>query len=199
MQTTLTPHPDTERPSLPPGPLWVFAYGSLLWRPEFEYQQRLPARLFGYHRSLCVWSHVHRGTPQQPGMVLGLDRGGSCCGCLYQVDADHKHAVAEYLYAREMPTRIYRARIHPVYPAGQPAVAALTFVVDRRDRQYVGALSPDEAAHHVAAARGMSGSSRDYLLHTLEHLQHLGLRDRHLEAIAAALPRCDLRQRDSGQ
>ena len=181
-------HPDAVRPSLPAGDLWVFAYGSLLWRPGFPYRQRLPARLFGYHRSLCVWSHVHRGTPAHPGMVLGLDQGGSCRGCLYRVAEGDKAAVAQYLYAREMPTRIYHARLCPVRTDCGTQVQALTFVVNRRDDQYSGRLAAADAARQIAAAAGISGSSVDYLQQTLAHLQQLAIHDHHLQAIADALP-----------
>lgn len=192
MQSPLTepqliPHPEAEQPSLPAGDLWVFAYGSLLWRPGFTYQERHPAQLFGYHRALCVWSHVHRGTPQHPGMVLGLDRGGSCRGCLYRVAETNKEQVARYLYAREMPTRIYHARLCPVRSHCGRLVQALTFVVNRHDTQYAGRPTPAAAAAQIANAQGISGSSVDYLLQTLAHLEQLQIRDHHLQAIAAAL------------
>jgi len=180
-------HPEAILPTLPDGDLWVFAYGSLLWRPGFAYLQQLPARLFGYHRALCVWSHVHRGTSARPGMVLGLDRGGSCRGCLYRVAAQHKQAVADYLYAREMPTRIYHASICTVQAADGQSVNALTFVVNRQDPQYAGRLAACDAAAQVADACGLSGSSRDYLRQTLAHLEQLQIHDQHLLEIDQAL------------
>ncbi|MEH6651363.1 MAG: gamma-glutamylcyclotransferase [Motiliproteus sp.] len=191
-EASLQVHPDAVCPSLPDGDLWVFAYGSLLWRPGFDYIDRQPARLFGYHRSLCVWSHTHRGTLQQPGMVLGLDNGGSCCGCVYRIDAALKQQVSEYLFAREMPTPLYRGVIHPVRLQKGPGntaevINALTFVVDHSSPQYAGKIAPQQAADSVRDAVGISGSSRDYLLNTIEHLDQLGLHDEHLSQIAALL------------
>lgn len=182
-EASLQVHPDAVCPELPEGDLWVFAYGSLLWRPGFAHLQRLPARLFGYHRSLCAWSHTHRGTHAQPGMVLGLDRGGSCCGCAYRIDTSEKAAVAHYLYAREMPTPLYRGVIHPIRLAQGERVRALTFVVDRNSPQYAGRISPEIAAAHVRHSAGISGSSRDYLHHTITHLDELGLHDPRLSEI----------------
>ncbi|RDE19694.1 gamma-glutamylcyclotransferase [Motiliproteus coralliicola] len=189
--TRLQVHPDAICPELPEGDLWVFAYGSLLWRPGFDFTDRLPARLYGYHRSLCVWSHTHRGTVENPGMVLGLDRGGSCRGCAYRVDPQQKQEIADYLFAREMPTPLYHARFHPLQLEspyqGQSTVMGLTFVVDRDSPQYAGRQSPTECARHVRDAVGISGSSRDYLLNTIEHLDQLGLHDPHLSEIADKL------------
>ena len=186
-ERSLQMHPDACRADLPAGDLWVFAYGSLLWRPGFEYRSRLRAKLYGYHRSLCVWSHTHRGTREKPGMVLGLDRGGCCCGRVYQVDAFRKEQVAEYLYAREMPTPLYQAAIHPLQLEDGRRVEALTFIVDRTSPQYAGRISAAHAAQHVRHAVGISGSSRDYLINTIAHLDQLGLHDEHLSQIAQLL------------
>ncbi len=186
----LSVHHQAHCPALPEGDLWVFGYGSLLWNPGFEYAERLPARLYGYHRALCVWSHVHRGTPEHPGMVLGLDRGGSCLGLAFRVPAASKQQVAGYLYAREMPTTVYRACFKPVrLRRGGEVHQALTFVVDRKHPQYAGSRPPEAIAGQVAHAQGISGWSRDYLHSTLEHLRALGLRDSRLEAIAGAVER----------
>jgi len=179
----LTVHPDAICPDLPAGDLWIFGYGSLMWRPGFDFLRRQPARLFGYHRSLCAWSYTHRGTRAQPGMVLGLDRGGSCCGYAYQVADNQKIAIANYLFAREMPTPLYRGVIHPITLAQGKRVNALTFVVDRHSPQYAGRISPEIAADHVRHAVGISGSSRDYLHNCISHLDDLGLHDPHLKAI----------------
>lgn len=191
-ETSLQAHPDAIRPALPDGDLWVFAYGSLMWRPGFDYIDRQPARLFGYHRSLCAWSYTHRGTRQHPGMVLGLDNGGSCCGLVYRIRASDKGPISEYLYAREMPTPLYQAVIHPVRlqqstDSVPTTVSALTFVVNHSSPQYSGKISPEQAACHVRDAVGISGSSRDYLHNTISHLDQLGLHDSHLSQIAKLL------------
>ena len=88
--------------------LWVFGYGSLIWRPGFDFLERVPARLIGAHRALCVFSHVHRGTPGRPGLVLGLDFGGACRGVAYRVAAKKRADTIAYLRAREQATNVYR-------------------------------------------------------------------------------------------
>ncbi len=186
--TSLSIHSDAIRPQLPDGDLWVFAYGSLMWNPGFRYQQKQTAHLYGYHRALCVWSHVHRGTPEHPGMVLGLDRGGSCRGSAFLVSEQDKLQVTEYLYAREMPTPVYRAQLHPVrLMEGNRQTMALTFIVDPDHAQYAGKVEIERAADQIRNAHGISGSSREYLSNTLEHLEQLDIRDRHLQQIRACL------------
>src|SRR4051812_31653421 len=100
--------------------LWVFGYGSLIWRPGFDYLERQPARLIGAHRALCVFSHVHRGTPERPGLVLGLDLGGACHGVAYRIAAKQRAAVIAYLRGREQVTRVYRETLRSVTLLGRP-------------------------------------------------------------------------------
>ncbi|MGB1238581.1 MAG: gamma-glutamylcyclotransferase [Pseudomonadales bacterium] len=178
-------HPDAVMPTLPAGDLWVFGYGSLMWRQGFESVEQHRATLFGYHRSLCVSSHVHRGTAEVPGLVLGLDRGGSCRGRVFRVAREHKDSVAQYLYAREMPTAVYSAKVLQVKCADGRTVSALTFVVDRAHQQYLQGLSPQQLADIVDRAAGISGTSADYLASTLAQLKTQQVRDRKLEAIAS--------------
>src|SRR5208282_5663279 len=118
--------------------LWVFGYGSLMWRPGFEHLERVPARLTGLHRGLCVYSFVHRGTPERPGLVLGLDLGGNCRGIAYRVAAAKRSATIDYLRAREQVTLVYREAWRRVWLEGDPGrgVEALCYVVDRGHRQY---------------------------------------------------------------
>ncbi len=184
----LTMHRDAVCPTLPEGDLWVFGYGSLMWNPGFTYTQRRRAQLYGYHRSLCVWSKVHRGTAEQPGMVLGLDQGGSCSGVAFLIAEKHKQAVVEYLYAREMPTTIYRAHLLKLRMEGltEPQVG-LTFTVDRTHPQYAGKVSAETSAQVIRHAQGISGPARDYLSNTLQHLNELGIADQRLSAIDALL------------
>lgn len=173
----------TRPDDLPPGPLFVFGYGSLLWRPGFDYAWRATARIFGFHRALRVWSFHHRGTEAQPGLVLGLDAGGSCHGCVFRVESEQRLAVAQYLWEREMVTSVYRPRLLAAYTASGHRVPALGFVLDRRHIQYAGNLSPDIAAQHVAEASGRSGSNVEYVRETLSRLDYLGFRDRHLHQV----------------
>lgn len=173
------------------GGLWVFGYGSLMWNPGFPFDRRADAWLRGRHRRLCVVSRHHRGDDRQPGLVMGLDRGGSCRGIAYWVPA---HAVArtlEYLDEREIAHYpVYRRAILPISigDAAQPCrVRAVTYVVDRSDPDYAGHLSVAQQAAIVAVARGLSGHNRDYLTSTVRHLHSLGLRNPQLEAVLHAL------------
>jgi cation transport protein ChaC len=173
---------------LPPGDLWVFGYGSVMWRPGFPHRERHKARVHGYHRALCVWSWAHRGTQARPGLVLGLDAGGSCLGMVFRVDAADKDAVADYLYSRELvvPGYPYRAVLLPLSVAGQ-AVRALSFVVDRKHPQYAGKLAPEAAARTVRHAVGKSGANTDYVASTVRHLDDLGIAESPLHRVHALL------------
>ena len=125
--------------------LWVFGYGSLMWRPGFEFEERRPALLRGYHRAFCVYSHVHRGTPEKPGLVFGLDAGGSCRGVAFRVDAARAEDVKRYLQAREQVTLVYRDVVKPVELVDEGRrVEALCFVVDRAHEQYAGRIDFDQ-------------------------------------------------------
>src|SRR5437762_8819677 len=126
------------------GDLWVFSYGSLMWRPDFPFIERVEARLIGAHRALCVYSFVHRGTPERPGLVLGLDRGGSCRGVAFRVEAQRAAATIAYLRAREQVTAVYVERRVRVRLDDEREVEALTYVVDRRHVQYAGKLPLDK-------------------------------------------------------
>ena len=173
--------------SLPPGDLWVFGYGSLMWRPGFAALEVHPARLHGFHRSLCVYSWVHRGTEQRPGLVFGLDRGGACVGRAFRVASANRDAVAAYLYEREMVTAVYAPRLSSLCLADGRRVRGLVFVVDRQHRQYAGRLLPEAAARVVNGAVGQSGPNPAYVQSTLEHLHELGIRDHYLETVARLL------------
>lgn len=168
------------------GDLWVFGYGSLMWRPGFPHLEAHSARIFGYHRSLCVWSWFHRGTRDRPGLVFGLERGGSCRGRAYRVAAVDRTEVQTYLYAREMVTPVYHPLQISVHLKGR-VVSALAFVVDRAHPQYAGTLESDQAASVVAGARGASGPNPEYVLNTHAHLLELGIYDPHLNRICTHL------------
>ncbi|WP_372521418.1 MULTISPECIES: gamma-glutamylcyclotransferase [Aurantimonas] len=169
--------------------LWVFGYGSLIWRPGFDFTERLQARLGGYHRALCVRSHVHRGTPEKPGLVFGLDRGGSCVGMAFRVPAAERDPTIAYLRERELVTHVYREMTLPVRLADGRSVRALTYVVDRGHSQYAGRVTVEHAATVVQRSHGQSGANVDYVTSALDHIHEMGLRDSWLEQVVAHLHR----------
>lgn len=162
---------------------WVFGYGSLIWNPGFAHVETSRARLSGYRRALCVRSWVHRGTQERPGLVLGLDRGGSCVGLAFRVPGELRGEVVDYLRARELVTKVYLERELAVRLDDGRKVAALTYVCDRAHQQYAGALDEAEAAEIVRGAQGKSGDNAGYVRSTIEHLQALGIRDHWLEEV----------------
>jgi len=166
--------------------LWVFGYGSLMWNPEFEYVDKQLVLLRGYHRSLCVSSTRHRGTPEEPGLVLGLAPGGACYGMAFRVERKLVAQTLLALWHREMRSGTYKPRLVNVGVACQRA-RALTFVVDRSHRNYADALGVDEIARRVVHCRGQRGPNLDYLLNTAAHLQALGVADRRLAQVLAAV------------
>ena len=169
--------------------LWVFGYGSLIWRPGFEFVEKAPARLIGGHRALCVFSHVHRGTPERPGLVLGLDFGGACRGVAYRVAAKRRHDTVGYLRAREQVTSVYRETVRSVTLLTQPErrVDALVYMIDRGHVQYAGRLDLTTQLHLVRQGHGQSGPNREYVLSTVHALEALGLYDRDLHLLAERL------------
>ena len=167
--------------------LWVFGYGSLIWRPGFPYLERRIARLTGAHRALCVYSWVHRGTPDHPGLVLGLDQGGTCRGVAFRVAAAERENVIAYLREREQVTSVYLERMREVRFADGGKAEALTYVVDRGHGQYAGRLDEETELRIVAAAHGRSGANRDYVINTAVHLAELGMPDTRLQRLAQRL------------
>jgi len=154
---------------------WIFGYGSLMWRPGFAFKARQEARLYGYHRSFCVYSHVHRGTPEKPGLVLGLDRGGSCRGMAYGVSDSHWAATLDYLRAREQATAVYLERELPVNLEDGTRVRATTYLVDRAHGQYAGRLGLEDQLRLVRQGEGQSGANPDYVEGTVRHLEEMGI------------------------
>jgi cation transport protein ChaC len=169
--------------------LWVFGYGSLMWRPGFEFLERVPARLIGLHRALCVYSFVHRGTPERPGLVLGLDRGGMCRGIAFRVAVREREKTIDYLRAREQVTTVYLETMRRIEleDEARRQVRALCFIVDRRHVQYAGRLTLSECVHLVRQGHGSSGANRDYVLETVQALEALGYRESDLHQIAGRL------------
>nr|WP_316656515.1 gamma-glutamylcyclotransferase [uncultured Gellertiella sp.] len=166
---------------------WVFGYGSLMWKPGFDHVDSAHARLNGYHRSLCVRSWVHRGTEQQPGLVLGLDRGGSCLGMAFRPRPEEAEAVLDYLRKRELVTHVYVERFLTIRLSDGRRVKALAYVVDRSHAQYGGSLEVAEAARVVHQAVGQSGPNDEYVLNTLAHLAEMGIRDPWLEEVGSTV------------
>jgi glutathione-specific gamma-glutamylcyclotransferase len=170
----------------PDGDIWVFGYGSLMWRPNFPHSETRPALLRGYHRALCIYSVEYRGTYETPGLVFGLDRGGSCKGMAFKVNENDAEDVMNYLYEREMVTGVYRPRWQNIeLDVGQAKQTVLSylFVADPDHPQYTGKLEDDAAVKIVLQGHGKAGPCIDYLTNTFDHLIELGIHDRPLERI----------------
>ncbi len=163
--------------------LWIFAYGSLMWRPDFDWVESVRARLYGFHRALCLYSHHHRGTAERPGLVLGLDRGGSCVGLCFRIAAPARAATLDAVRRRELITGVYVEIAAPVRLADGRRPAALTYVARRDHGQYAGALPLAEVARLVAQGHGAGGPNADYLRNTVAHLADMGIRDDRLAAV----------------
>ncbi|MET0481602.1 MAG: gamma-glutamylcyclotransferase [Aestuariivirgaceae bacterium] len=170
---------------------WVFAYGSLMWRLDIAFAERRQALLHGHHRRLCVYSFVHRGTPERPGLVMGLDRGGACRGIAYRIDAAQWPDILAYLRAREQVTSVYVESHRPVrlLDGDRRTVTAMVYEADRRHRQYAGRLTVEEQLRHVLQGVGVSGRCVDYVQQTLLHLDEMGIRDEALEALGKLVSR----------
>ena len=164
--------------------LWIFGYGSLMWRPGFDFEERTLATVRGYRRALCVYSHVHRGTPERPGLVLGLDRGGACKGVAFRVAARHAGATIAYLRAREQVTMVYREVTLGAALADGRRVKAVCYAVERAHPQYAGALAAADIERHVRQGVGISGANPDYVRATVAHMRELGIADAALAALA---------------
>lgn len=166
---------------------WVFGYGSLIWNPGFDFVSTQLALLRGCHRSLSIISHHHRGTRDQPGLVFGLNKGGSCRGMAFEVDAGQWELVHEYLMNRELVTAVYREVLRPVTLADGRRVPALTYVVDQQHEQFAGPLTLEQQLAMIRAGVGISGRNIDYVVNTARHLRQLGIVDRTLVALARQL------------
>ncbi len=166
---------------------WVFGYGSLMWNPGFDHLGAEPALLRGAHRSLCVYSWVHRGTEDHPGLVFGLDHGGACRGMAFKVHANDRDQTISYLREREQVTGVYLERWRRISLGNGEQVAALTYTVDRQHRQYAGALPLTDQLNIVLSAKGKSGRNPDYVLSTAAHLDELGIVDTNVGWLAQQL------------
>lgn len=184
-ETMLGQHPEGED-------LWVFGYGSLIWNPAFDYAERRCALLRGWHRRFCLKLYAGRGTLENPGLVLALDRGGACRGVAFRIAAPKVRQELHLLWQREMFGGSYNARWVKLAPAGElggEPFRALTFVINHAHPRYAKELSVEQTAALIANGCGEWGSCREYLENTMAHLDELGVRDKNLARIAAALPK----------
>ena len=172
--------------SLPPGELWVFGYGSLMWSPCFSYREKRVARVHGYHRALCILSTRYRGTHRKPGLVVGLCRGGSCWGMAFRIGRRDVARTLARLWQREMLRLTYRPRLVEARLRGGRRVRALAFIADPSHPSFVRELDLHGRARLVAQGIGQRGPCVDYIRNTLEHMEELGVRDPHLARVLHA-------------
>jgi cation transport protein ChaC len=176
---------------------WAFAYGSLIWHPDFEYTERHLVRVHGYHRAFCINSTRYRGTPEAPGVVLGLERGGSCHGVVYRLKPGQEGPIVEALYQREMPNFVYTPRLLPARLPDGRRIEALAFVARRDHHSYL-RLSRDEILRRLSSCRGGRGHNREYAINTWHALREWGIEDAGLGAIARELEALDCADHPGG-
>ena len=180
LAATLAERPGTERDGI-----WLFAYGSLIWNPALEFEERRVARVQGWHRSFCLSTIAGRGTPELPGLVLGLDRGGACVGASFRVAEERIGTELALLWQREMLSGSYQPRWVRVWgPDGTAFGRAITFTIQRKGLYYTGRLGRTELVRRLANARSALGSSAEYLFKTRDGLRSLGIIDRWVEGLA---------------
>lgn len=168
--------------------VWVFGYGSLMWNPAFHHDELRPARLHGWHRSFCLWNTFGRGSPEKPGLMLALQRGGACAGVALRIAAAQVPSELGVLWNREMLTGAYLPRWVRLRSAGDP-IEALTFVVNPAHPRYTGPLAPERVAQLLAHARGPLGECREYLEQTVAELERHGARDGAMHALLRSVRR----------
>ncbi len=166
--------------------MWIFGYGSLMWDPGFAFEERQPALLHGYHRAFCLYSERYRGTPERPGLVLGLAPGGSCKGRAFRVAASSIDSVLDYLHERELVHYVYQFREVPLrLPAAR--IRAHTYIADIRHERYAGGLGLETAAAIIRQGHGLRGPNIDYLENTIAHLDELGIKEGRLHELLAVV------------
>ncbi|HEY1723232.1 MAG TPA: gamma-glutamylcyclotransferase [Magnetospirillaceae bacterium] len=167
---------------------WVFAYGSLMWRPGFPVAETQPAIVYGYHRAMCIWSTHYRGTTEKPGLVLGLDRGGSCHGLALRVAKTRVKTVVAYLLERElMGGDVYLPRMLNAVFRDDRREPVYAFVANHAHSTYAGHLRESRAASFIRVAEGTNGTNRAYLANTVEHIDAMGLADDNLRHLLKAV------------
>ncbi len=172
---------------LPSGEFWVFAYGSLMWNPGFEYLEARPAVLYGYHRRLCLWSVRYRGTARNPGLVLGLDRGGSCRGYAYHISKKQTSGVLAYLCERELIIGSYDPRLCPILLDDRRRVSALAFISIQEHPHFAPRLALDDLVSVIETASGARGCNREYVLNTVSRMNQMGIHNTELHKVADKL------------
>ncbi len=171
----------------PPGEdLWLFGYGSLIWNPCFEFVQQRVGRVLGYHRQFCLWTHLGRGTRERPGLMLGLERGGSCTGVAFRIAADLIDVELDIIWRREMVTAAYRPSWVALDLGGERR-KGVAFLINPAHDRYAKNLTEARVADAIAVAGGPLGPCSDYLFNTVTHLRELGIADRRLERLAEAV------------
>jgi cation transport protein ChaC len=174
------------RASVAPGSdAWVFGYGSLMWNPAIHVAESRKAHVRGYHRMFCLTLHAGRGMPDKPGLMLGIDRGGSCTGVAHRIEADKVESELTILWMREMVSGAYEPRWVNADVDGKGRTRVLTFVINRYHPRYEGALAEGDAALRIASAQGVLGTNRDYLYRTVKHMSEMGIEDGPMHSLEA--------------
>ena len=168
--------------------LWIFGYGSLIWRPDFDFAEQRPARVHGWHRALKMWSRIYRGTPERPGLVFGLLSGGCCRGMVFRIPQAAGAETLTKLWSREMSTAIYDPRWLVAHTPQGP-VRSLAFTLSRQSPSHTGELTEEEYRAIFAQATGIYGTTHDYAHRTLEELRRHDIRDRNLERLLKLIRR----------
>ncbi len=170
------------------GDLWIFGYGSLIWKPDFEFSERRPAKVSGWHRALKMWSRINRGTPERPGLVFGMLSGGSCQGMVFRIPQANGRAALAQLWAREMTLAVYDPKWLTCHTNHGP-VQALAFTLSRKSPSHTGVLSEEQYRRIFAEATGIYGTTFEYAHRTLEELKRHNIRDRGLERLLKLIER----------
>lgn len=166
--------------------LWIFGYGSLIWKPDFEFAERRPAKVHGWHRALKMWSRINRGTPERPGLVFGMLSGGCCQGMVFRIPRHSGREVLAQLWSREMTLGVY----DPKWLSCQTshgAIRALAFTLSRKSPSHTGVLTDEQYRGIFAQATGVYGTTLEYAHRTLEELRRLNIRDSRLERLLKAM------------
>lgn len=170
---------ETLKQQKPDSDVWIFAYGSLIWNPIFNFVEQRVGTIYGWHRRFCLWVPQGRGTPDNPGLVLGLDRGGSCRGIAYRIAATDVSLELPLLWRREMVVGCYIPHWVRVFD-GKQQLEAIAFVINRRHRAYTGNISEETTVNSIATASGELGSCAEYLMQTVNGLMTAGIKDKPL-------------------